>query len=93
MTVQELEKIEISLPLSDEFYNEIWSTNLINNLQHLPMKYGPIQDFEEAMILNEGLDSAIEIFESSKSAFSSSVLNEFESRKHQDDLLIFYNYV
>ena len=79
MTVQELEKIEISLPLSDEFYNEIWSTNLINNLQHLPMKYGPIQDFEEAMILNEGLDSAIEIFESSKSAFSSSVLNEFES--------------
>ena len=43
------------------------------------MKYGPIQNFEETMILNEGLDLAIEIFESSKSAFSSSVLNEYES--------------
>lgn len=79
MTIQELKKIEISLPLSDKFYAEIWSTNLINKLQHLPMKYGPIQNFEETMILNEGLDSAIEIFESSKSAFSSSMLNEYES--------------
>ncbi|WP_430816394.1 hypothetical protein [Carboxylicivirga sp. RSCT41] len=79
MTIQELEKIEVSLPLSDKFYDEIWSTNLINKLQHLPMKYGPIQDFEEAMILNEGLDSAIKIFKSNKSEFSSSVLKEFES--------------
>ncbi|MFI2743356.1 hypothetical protein ACG2LH_11500 [Zhouia sp. PK063] len=71
MTIQELEKIEVSLPLSDTFYGELWSTNLINKLQYLPMKYGAIQDFEEAMILNEGLDFAIEIFELNRSEFFS----------------------
>jgi hypothetical protein len=43
------------------------------------MKYGPIQDFEEAMILNEGLDSAIEIIESSKVDFSKELLLEYNS--------------
>ncbi len=79
MMIEELEEIEISLPLSDNLYDEIWSRGLIDKLQHLPMKYGPIQDFEEAMILNEGLESAIKIFESSKSDFSSTVLKEYES--------------
>ena len=78
MTIQELAKTEISLPLSDKLYDEIWSTDLINKLQHLPMKYGPIQDFEEAMILNEGLKSAIDIFESNKSRFSKMVSKEFD---------------
>ena len=79
LTIQELEKIEISLPLSDKLYAEIWSTGLINKLQDLPMKYGPIQDFEEAMILNEGLKPVIEIFESNKSYFSEKVFKEFTS--------------
>ena len=79
LTILELENIEVSLPLSDKFYNEIWSTGLINKLQHLPIKYGPIQDFEEAMILNEGLKSAIKIFESSKTDFSKEVSKEFSS--------------
>ncbi|MCP4935020.1 MAG: hypothetical protein GY927_12645 [bacterium] len=79
ITLQELAKIEVDLPLSDRFYDEIWSTGLIDELQHLPMKYGPIQRYEEAMILNEGLDSMIEIFELNKLKFPSSGFEEFDS--------------
>ena len=79
LTIKELEKIEISFPLSDQLFNEIWTSNFLEKFKHLPTKHAPIQDFEEAMILNEGLESAIAIFESNKSLFSEEVSKELDS--------------
>lgn len=79
MTIYELDKIEIDLPISDQFYSEIFENNVINKLQHLPMKYGPIQDFEEAMILPQGLKEMIEILNLNKSKFSRTLHKEIDS--------------
>ena len=79
LTLEEIEEIEICLPLSNKLYDEIWSTGLINKLEDLPMKNGPIQDIEETILLNEGLATAVEIFEANKSKFSEAVSSEFDS--------------
>lgn len=79
LTIEELEKLEIYLPLSQKLYDEIWSTDLINKLEDLPMKNGPIQDIEETLLLHEGLATAIEIFEANKLKFSEAVSTEFDA--------------
>lgn len=77
ISIDELEKIEIDLPISDDMYDEFFSTGLINKLQYLPMKYGPIQDFEEAMILNEGLEEMIRILNKEKIGISENLQPEY----------------
>ena len=79
LTIAELEKIEISLPISDTLYNELWSTDSIEKLQDVPMKNGPIQDINETMLLNEGLTTVLKFLETNKVNFSESVLDEFDS--------------
>jgi len=65
LSIIDLEKMEIDLPISDRLHNALFSTKLIDQLQELPMRYGPIEESEEAMILNEGLDSVVNILQSS----------------------------
>ena len=79
MTIAELEKIEISLPISDSLYAELWSTDSIDKLKDLPMKNGPILNIDETMLLNEGLEDAITILEANKVNFSEAVSSELNS--------------
>jgi len=65
LLITELEKIEIDLPISERLCDALFSTKVIDQLQDLPMRYGPIEESEEAMILNEGLDSVVSILQSS----------------------------
>lgn len=79
MTIAELEQIEISLPISDSLYAELWSTDSIDKLKDLPMKNGPILNIDETMLLNEGLEDAITILEANKVNFSEAVSSELDS--------------
>lgn len=79
LTIAELEKIEVSLPISDTLYAELWSTDSIDKLKDLPMKNGPIVNIDETMLLNEGLAMAIEILENNKESFSEAVIDELNS--------------
>ena len=80
LTIAELEKIEVSLPISDNLYAELWSTDSIDKLKDLPMKNGPITlNIDETMLLNEGLEDAIAILEANKVNFSEAVASELDS--------------
>ena len=79
LSITDLEKIEIDLPISDRLYEALFSTNLIDQLQDLPMKYGPIEESEEAMILNVGLGAVISILQSSLVNFPQTLRPEITS--------------
>ncbi|AHM59227.1 hypothetical protein D770_04800 [Flammeovirgaceae bacterium 311] len=78
LSIEELERIEFDLPVSDKLYQELFSSGCIDKLQYLPMKYGPIQDFEEAIVLNEALEEIVQIFQSNFNSFSAKVQPEIK---------------
>jgi len=56
---------EVSLEVDAPTKAVLFEFNIIQQLQHLPMEFGPIDDFEEAILLPSGLIEGAEILRTS----------------------------